>query len=830
MRSIPIPFINIPPQPSRKKLGLLRYSRHILIVALSVVLWWSPLIAKGNTLPVVRIAILYDGPHSDFGLGEIFRKQLIQKEILSLTKGEFKVKFPPSVQFHGGWSLKKIRKALDTLLEDPSVDMILTLGLLSSNEAVQRSTFSKPVMAPFIIDSALQGISPKKRRGQIPNLNYLTLSESFEQNLQAFKEIVPVKNLVLLQDASILKAVPNLQKTVERVAKNHQVVVHPIYVTTSMDNIWSQLPPNTQGVYVAPLFRLPIPEFDRLVQGLIDRKLPSFSMLGLEEVERGIMAGVSSKLNHIGFSRRVALRVHRMLLGETGRKVPLAVDHGTQLTINMSTARAINVWPNFRVLTEAELIHEESENIGRQLSLYSVVREAAQVNLDLAAADRAVAAGIGAVQNARSSLLPQINIGSSGNLIDSDRAEGGFGNTPEKSMFARGSFEQLLYSDKAWTNYTVEQRRQEGRQASRRQIELEVTQAAALGYLNVLKTQTIERIVKENLKLTRSNLELARVREQVGVAARDEVFRWESEIARGRIEVLDAQAQRQQAAIGLNRILYHPLEEPFTTAEADLHDPFLFYHIDRMFVYIDNPKNFQVFRDFQVREGFRLAPELKRLQASISAQQRILVNAQRNFWVPDLVLKSDVSQRIAQGGDGQQPPISGFDTQDRTTWNVELGLSFPLFEGGAKDATQTNALETLRKLQLERESRVGRIEERIRAANFNAGASSASIRLSREAYEAARKNLILVRDQYSSGIVDIIKLLNSQNAALVANLDAANAVYNFLIDIITIHRATGSFAYFESAEGLESWYQRLQDYFQEKGINIDNESAQSPFK
>ena len=127
---------------------------------------------------------------------------------------------------------------------------------------------------------------------------------------------------------------------------------------------------------------------------------------------------------------------------------------------------------------------------------------------------------------------------------------------------------------------------------------------------------------KENLRLTRSNLELARVREQVGVAARDEVFRWESEIARGRIEVLDARAQRQQAAIGLNRILYHPLEEPFTTAEAGLQDPFLFNNIERIFVYIDNPKNFQIFRDFQVREGFRLAPELQRLQARIAAQQR----------------------------------------------------------------------------------------------------------------------------------------------------------------------------------------------------------------
>ncbi len=141
-----IPFINISPQVSREKFRLLSYSRHILLVVLSVVLWWSPLIAKGNPHPVVRIAILYDGPPSDLGFGEIFRRQLIQKEILSLTKGEFEVQFPSSVQIHGGWSPTKIRRALDALLKDPSVDMILTLGLLSSNEAVQRSNFSKPIV------------------------------------------------------------------------------------------------------------------------------------------------------------------------------------------------------------------------------------------------------------------------------------------------------------------------------------------------------------------------------------------------------------------------------------------------------------------------------------------------------------------------------------------------------------------------------------------------------------------------------------------------------------------------------------------------------------
>ena len=470
------------------------------------------------------------------------------------------------------------------------------------------------------------------------------------------------------------------------------------------------------------------------------------------------------------FARRIALNVQQILLGEPAEDLPVIFSEGEHLTINMATARAINVWPNFRVLTEANLLHEESNDIKRKLSLYSVAREAAHVNLDLAAADREVAAGVGAVQNARSSLLPQISMGSSANIIDQDRANGSFGNNPEKAAFARGSFQQLLYSDKAWSDYTVEQRNQDSRKANRRQIELDVIQDAALGYLEVLRTKTIETIQKENLHLTRSNLELARIREQVGAASRDEVFRWESEIANGRIDVLNAQVQRQQAGVSLNRILYRPLEEPFETTEAGLEDPILFHDVERIFVYINNPRNFQVFRDFQAREGLRLAPELHRLQASIIAQQRILLNTQRNFWAPELVLKSDVEQRIAQAGAGQST-APGALSQDRTVWNLELGLSFPLFSGGSKDASQGQALETLRQLQLEQEATVGRIEERIRSANFEAGASSATIRLSHEAYTAAWKNLQLVRDQYARGAVDIIKLLNSQNAAFKSQIE-----------------------------------------------------------
>lgn len=808
---------------------LMKDRRLIALVVFGFLALFLPLTSNANSLPIVRIAVLYDGPHSDLGMGKFIRQGIVQKEILSLTKGEFDVQFPKKFQVHGGWSAKKVNRALTALLHQPSVDMILTLGILGTNAALNRKSFSKPVIAPFVIDAELQGAPLTKGRSHITNLTYLSSFKSFERDLQAFLEIVSFKHLVLVEDAVIPEAIPQILKKINRAARANHIVIHPIQVTNSIAPLWQQLPPETDAVFVVPLFRLPGKEFDRMVQGFIERRLPSFSLTGRSEVERGIFAGLSPETDYIRLARRIALNVHRILLGEHAEDLPVTFSEGEQLTINMATARAINIWPSFRILTEADLLNEESKGITRKLSLYSVVREAAHVNLDLAAADREVTAGIGAVQNARSALLPQISIGSSANLIDQDRANGGFGNNPEKAAFAQGSFQQLLYSDKAWTDYTVEQRNQDSRKANRRQIELDVTQEAALAYLQVLRTKTIESIQKENLKLTRSNLELARVREQVGAASRDEVFRWESEIANGRIDVLNAQVQRQQAAISLNRILYRPLEELFETTEAGLEDPTLFHDIERIFVYVNNPRNFQIFRDFQVREGLRLAPELRGLHAGIAAQQRRLLNSQRDFWAPDLVLQSDVNQRIAQAGAGQTTP-PGALSQDRTNWNLQLGLTFPLFSGGSKDASQSQALETLRQLQLEQKATVGRIEERIRAANFEAGASSATIRLSREASNAARQNLKLVRDQYSRGAVEIIKLLDSQNAALTAKLNAANAVYDFLIDIINIHRATGSFPFFESPGGLQAWHQQLEDYFKEQGIDTSKELVRSPFK
>ncbi|MBX3435879.1 MAG: TolC family protein [Planctomycetaceae bacterium] len=789
-----------------------------IISVIFLLSWRSNVEAK--SLPVVQVGIVRDGP-SEL-VPEL--RDLIQKEILELTRGEFEVRFPNDLQFDGGWSVQGVKQAIDHVLAQPRVNLVIALGILASQEVSQRRQLPKPVIAPLILDPHLQGLPFKKGTSGMKNLSYLVTGKGFERDLEAFKEVFPFTRLTLLADRVLLEAFPPFKDRARKIAETHGVKLTFVPVETSAEAAVGSIPADTEAVYLSPLPRLLAGEFDRLVLALNRRKLPSFSAVGQRDVQRGITVALSPELDLGRFARTIAANVQRILSGTDAGRLEVAFVRGEQLAINMATVRAIDKWPSFQVLSEAELVNEDAAGASRRLSLFDAVRESADANLDLVAASRKVAAGIGQVGQARSGLLPQVFVGTSGVLNGRGPDTFGTGGTPGQAAVALGGFRQLLYSDDAWTKYTVQQKTQLSREEEWNQLRLDIGQDAAVAYLTVLRTKTARRIQKDNLKLTRSNLDLATAREAVGYALRDEVFRWEAEVANGQKAVVSAEAQERQAEVDLNRILNRPLEEKFQTVEQTLEDPGLLGDTRQLFAYVENPRGFQVFRDFEVEEGIQAAPELRRLDALSAAQERTVTNAQRAYWLPEVAIQGAGFQQYAQGGGGAGSltvPLGpvGFAQTQNNFYVASIGLTFPLFQGGYKDATALKAREELRQVQFERAAVAQQVEERVRTTLYQTGASFPSIRLSRKAAESARKTLDLVVDQYSRGAVDIIKLLNSQNAALTANQAAANAVYEFLIDLAKVQRAVGQMSFFRSSEERAAWFERLKTHFVNAGVS-----------
>jgi outer membrane protein TolC/ABC-type uncharacterized transport system substrate-binding protein len=773
--------------------------------------------AGEQALPIVRIGIVRDGPT----IGRLaIPGELLIREIRELTRGEFDVRFPEEKRLHGNWTSEGVKRAVGLLLADPDVDLVLALSPLSSHAVAHREQIPKPAIASIVIDVDFQDMPFQDGKSGVRNLNYLTSFHKFERDLKAFREIVSFSRMAVILDRHFLEAFPKMRQEAERIARENRVEITFIPAETSADSAIAALPAGTEAVLVTPLPRFLPDAFEQLVTGINLQGLPSFSMFGRLEVERGILAGVAPASDPLRLARRLALNVQRILLGEDAGSLPVVFPQREQLTINMATARKVGFSPSWRVLTEAVLLNEEKTEITRRISLASAVREAIAANLDFAASDRAVSAGKENIREARSALLPQIDISSEGVIIDRDRAEASLGSQAERTFSGSATLTQRIYSEKTWANLSVQRHTQITREEDREQLRLDIALDAALAYLNVLRAKTSLRIQKDNLQLTRSNLELGRFRQAIGYSGPADVFRWESEIATDRIAVLDAIAQRKQAETALNRILHRPLEEEFVTEEASLDDSGLFISDTRLFAYLDNPRDYAIFRDFMVREGVNAAPELRRIDAAIAAQERTYLSARRAFWSPDLALQGEITRLFSEDGAGGDSAALGslpgsVSQADDTDWNVALSLTFPLFAGGAKDAERVRAWEELSRQRLDRRSTAEKIEERIRSALHLTSASYPSITLSRNAAETGRKNLELVTDSYSRGVVSIIDLIDAQNAALVADQGAANAVYDFLIDLMNVQRAIGRFDFFASAKEREAWFERLETFLRE---------------
>jgi outer membrane protein TolC len=683
---------------------------------------------------------------------------------------------------------------------------------------VRRTSFAKPTVAPFVLDGEIQGAPLAGGRSGVRNLTYITSVGHFRRDLDTFLRIVPFRKLAVLVTSTVAEGISRMPDRTRAIAAERGVDATIVRVAASSAEALAALPEGTEAVYIAPLLRLPDPEFDALAAGLIERRLPSFSLLGRAEVERGILAGLTPEDEFERIARRTALNIQRILLGEDAADLPVHFTNAERLALNLGTARSIGVRPSWAVLTEAERVDAERE-VERSVTLAGAVQEAIAANLDVLAAARSAAASEADQSAARSVLLPQLEVSALGAAIDEDQASASFGQAAERMLSGTATLTQILYSDDAWTGLDVSRTRRISREEERRETELDIAKEAATAYLNVLRGLTLERIQRENLQRTEANLDLARAREAIGYSGPGEVYRWEGEVATQRRNVIDANSQRNVAEIALNRLLHRPAEEPFRAEDAGLDDPHLGISDPRARRYLGDPWSFRVLREFLSQAAREGSPELRRLEQSIAAQQRVLDNTGRALWLPDVGLEGEVRHVFARQGEGADVSASPLPIPEPrdTRWSVGLRASLPLFSGGGRIAERRGAAETLHELRLRKASLEEKIEQRLRAAMHRAGASYAAIDLSREAADAAGRNLELVTDAYSQGVVSILELIDAQNAALVADQRAASAVYDFLIDYVEVERAAGFLTCLKPEDGeMDDFVERLEAFRRER--------------
>ncbi len=741
------------------------------------------------------IAVIDDGPRDRL----TWQSETIQQELLTLTEREFDVELR---KFTGAWTRPSIEAAANQAYMDDEIDMLLVTGFVANQILATRAAFPKPTFLPIIIDTGLFIRPPEDGKSGIPNLNYLSTYADFTTDLETLATITPYEDVVLFVDEVLSSSIPGLRQRALAASEAMGVNLYEVAHDGVNHDLVERIPPETDAIFVAGLARMSEEEFAALVDSINDAGLPSYSFAGVSDVEQGLLVTNTEPRDVARQARLNALNMQAVMIGGRAEDQPVDFPIKDQLTINMATARKIGLSPSFEVLRDAVLLNQDAELAGDQIGLVEIARMAMAQNQDLIAESFGVKAGLEEIARARANLFPQLNasVTNTTRKVSPTVSAGLF---PERSNDAALSVDQLIYSDAASANLKIQKELQKTRLASLEEFRLDVVQAATIAYYTVLNARSQLRVQDNNLRITRANLELAQNRVQLGMSTAADLYRWQAEVAQAQIRVFNARAALNQSWETLNRILHRPQGSRLALREASFNEPFVLTK-EEFDGLIRSQADYSAFSTFYIKQALSQAPELEQLDAQIAAKRRELKSEQRSFWLPTFSVGAQLTENLNQSGAGV---TTGEGLSD---WNVGIRATLPLFSGGERRARVSRAGYELRQLQALRTSTAERVEEAVRIQLLDAQAKYVNIELAAEAADASKKNFDLVSEAYASGTVNVIELLDAQEASFNATAAATDSLYDFLITIMGLQRAIGAHDFLLPAEQREAQAERFR--------------------
>ncbi|MCY3771676.1 MAG: TolC family protein [Gemmatimonadetes bacterium] len=785
----------------------------ILIFTLVSLTPWTPVQAQSQVESAqsrqqeVYIGLLVDsGPVTTDPQSSLAQ---LQEEIHRVLGAERSVHFLPEHLRVTLGQADRVLAEYASLSGDPSVDLIIAVGAVSASTLAAQGALPKPTIAMGIMDTDLQEM-PLVEPGVsgVSNYTYILSAGSIQDDLAAFHHIHPFARLAVIVSENLKDAL-DFQSFFDRLAAPFGARVELVFWGTEAP--FPVVSDAADAVYLTMTFERQPQEILPLVSALAERKLPSFAR-GRHYVDAGMMAciGYSNGLDQI--IRKLALTVEGIVLGEDLSAMPVRLNFDEQLVLNATAVERTGINLSFETLFSARILETEESTADRLLSLHEVIMEGLRNNIELRIEQQNVDLAGEDVRLARSSLLPKLDVSTTLLQVDPDAAELARGTQPERSGSGAGSIQQILFSEPAFANVTIQRYLEEAARHRTDLVALDVVLNLSRAYFDILLAKTARRIQRENLEVSRRNLEIARTRNAVGYAGVADVYRWESEVAQATQASIEAFNNLYLAKVQLNRLLNRPdIDEDFDVAEIELGDQ-MFGRFDptRIGRLIDNAHDLRILTEFLVEESLKNMPSVKQLEANIRAAERQQKLNRRMFYLPSVALRGQADYTYFRGGKGVQP---GPSTLPGVTWNLSVHLSYPLFQGNQRRIAMDQTAVQQYQLRLREEDLRNRLSEAVRVRVTNAVSKRTNIRFARVAAESAEKNFELVQDAYLKGQLAITQLIDAQRAAFSAREAETAAVYEYLVSYLALENSIGAYTMLMTSEELGAFVDRLTTFF-----------------
>lgn len=737
----------------------------------------------------------------------------LQNQIKAVVGEDAEICFPEENVLVNNFNLQTAEQHYQTLLNNDT-DIILAFGVVNNKVISNLSTYQKPTILFGTINNDLNKIDLQKRTSEKENFTYIIESKSFKNDFKIFEELAGFKTLGIAIESPLVQLLP-LKETFDAIFRGSDAT-YKLIPFTSANDISSNLE-DLDAVYLAGGFFLSEDEIQQLANTFIERQLPSFTSLGVEEVQLGIMATYQSEENFDQLLRRIALTVEGYVSGTPLSEMPVYIEYSPKLSINYNTAQQVNVPLKYSLINNTSFVGDVKNTLSKKkYDLLEIIDGVLQQNLSLQSQQKDVALSRQDVKTAKSNYLPSLTADGTGTYVDPDSAENSFGQNPEFSTSGAITLQQTLFSEAANANIAIQRKLQLAQEENYNAAALDAIFDASNAYFNVLILKANLQIQMRNLEVTKQNLKIAEQNFEAGQSGKSDVLRFTSQMAQDTQAVVEAINQLEQGFIVVNQLLNNPLETEIDIKNVALDEGvFKEYNYDQLVNLLDSPVTREPFIAFLTEEAKKNAPELKSLQYNIEAVERNLRLNSSGRFLPTLALQGQYNRTFSRSGAGSTVPAGSTQLDD--SYNAGLNLSIPILNQNRTNIERQSSIIQKDQLNINRENTMLGIDGNIRTGVLNVVNQIANIELSQVSEKAANESLELTQVSYTSGAVSIIQLIDAQNNYLNAQLASTNAVYNFLINSLQLERFLGYYFLLRSNEENSAFTQRFLEF-----MNIRN--------
>lgn len=761
--------------------------------------------AKPNARSV-EFAFVFDGP-SDKNASVL---KTFQQTITRSLLPDYKAVFPAELVFTGDWTEQGARAASDKALKSRATSVI-SLGYMSSNYLA-----AKPNKPKFVTTIGEYGL-----RDFGSNAFFNPLKQNVTDFVM-FKTLVPsLKKVAILFNENFYNTQKDWNKIIKEKFAEKKVDVDFVVIPVSNKNVnasLNKIPNDVDGVFVTPMFNLTSDQRKDMYVYINNKKLPSFSSLGKEDVELGAMLGTSTPDVDRKLAEATSFDIHGYLHGNAVKSEKIPFYDDKVIFYNKDTGKDIGYVPPLRLLNNCDVI---STRPVQKYDLAYVFNTLEESNLDIKRKKFLVDAARRATYSAYMRYLPTLRLDLGYQSYNNDYARQ-YSNVPSHVGQFTVAMDQVLYSPDLVTNIIVKHKKLKFDKAEKVMTEQNMGLQVGFLYLDTLMLQNMIKVQEEYLKETRENLAIARVREKTGKCGYEEVLRWAGQVSEAEKKLLGLQADYKNVRVSINKLLNKDQTEEYEFAPLTASDPAFYTKDLHVIDHVRNPEKLAKFTDLLVEEAIYLAPETTKLKAAIAMKKAEMSNYIQKFVMPNAMMSIEYGTQfnrslpyekvgnyqmatpaaIAMGGS----PWLNLNT---TSGRFLIAAQWKPIEGGHKFAEIARCKAELNELNAYLEEVNIEIERNVREVINRAISKYFMIEKSYKAMFAEAENYQMVKAKYLQGQVAVTQLNDAQELYLKAKVQALNSQYEFFKELMWVQRALVSVNWTKPSKEAKEWVENI---------------------